>query len=63
MKYALGQKIIAHISGKNWDDEYDVPSVIIGIENYVENGIPVYTIKTHYGKIMAMNETRIKEDK
>ncbi len=61
-KFAIGQKILAHISGKNWDDEYEVPSVIVGLEIYVENGIPVYTIKTHYGEIMAMNETKIREN-
>lgn len=50
-KFTIGQKVLVHISGKNWDDEYEVPSTVVGIEHYAINAIPVYVIETHYGKI------------
>lgn len=65
------------MTGKNWDDDYEMPCFIYGVEHYVENGVPVYSVKIHtdYYKLDGgpvetrvsykggIVETRIKEYK
>jgi hypothetical protein len=58
-KYGIGDQVIVRIMGKNWDDDHDAESIIVGIADYVENGIPVYTIKTHYDLLKNVKETEI----
>ena len=62
-KYAPGQSVKIKMDGHNWDEDYEVPAIIVRPDNVYLNGIPTYIVKVHWGEMWKkVSENRIVLD-